>query len=70
MKLIAGPQGLYSGITTTISVEYAFDRKLQRMVPVRMEEQYAERGGDQRVEGTAEYSNYRVFETSGRLVTP
>ena len=70
MKLIAWPQGSYNGIITTITVEYMFDQKLQRMVPARMEEQYLERGGDQRIEGTAEYSNYRVFETSGRVVTP
>jgi len=70
MKLIAGPQGLYGGITTTITVEYTFEQKLHRMVPARMEEQYLERDGDQRIEGVAEYSNYRVFETSGRLVTP
>jgi hypothetical protein len=71
MELIAAPRGFYSGIKTIVTVEYGLDGKLRTMVPVRMDEQYLEReGGDQRIEGTAVYSNYRVFETSGRLVTP
>lgn len=70
MELIAAPRGFYSGIRTVVTVEYALDGKLRTMVPVHMDEQYAETDGDQRIEGTAVYANYRVFETSARLVTP
>ena len=69
MTLSAGPQGRMGGITTVVTVEYALDGKLQMLVPARMEEQYLERDGNQRIEGTAVYSNYRVFETSGRVIT-
>jgi len=70
MHLISGPDGVLTGVTTIVTVEYARDDKLQMMVPARMNEEYVEHDSNQRIEGTATYSNYRVFETSGRLVTP
>jgi len=71
--------------TADISVDYRFDPRLGIGVPVRMEEVYkqsvitniAPAGSPrrllttwERIECVATYSNYRRFETSGRLVPP
>jgi len=69
LELDAKPGDGHSGLHTTITVEYARDEKLDRMVPSRMHEDYAERGGSHHVTGSAVYSNYRVFETSARVVS-
>ena len=71
--------------TAVLDVDYRLDAKLGLKVPVRMSETYeqqvilnvAPRGSPQnlsarreRIECVATYSNYRRFETSGRLVSP
>jgi hypothetical protein len=69
LELDAKPGDGHSGLHTTITVDYARDEKLDRMVPSRMQEEYAERAGSHHVTGSAVYSNYRVFETSARVVS-
>jgi len=75
-----------SGHTTAdISVDYRFDPRLGIGVPVRMAELYTQSAISniapagsparlittwERIECVATYSNYRRFETSGRLVSP
>jgi hypothetical protein len=65
----------------TIDVDYGYEPKLGLRVPTRMTEMYGQlrmpltAGGsiplhEDRIECQATYSNYRRFETSGRLVTP
>jgi hypothetical protein len=71
--------------TASIEVEYSPDARLGIRVPARMSEVYAQqaltnvaRRGEpsrlvslfERIECVATYSNYRRFETSGRLVSP
>jgi hypothetical protein len=70
LELDAKPGTDHTGLRTTITVEYATDEKLTRPVPVSMHEDYAERGGDHHVTATAVYSNYRVFQTSARVLAP
>jgi hypothetical protein len=70
LELTAKPRAGLSGLRTVITVEYAPDEKLNRLVPASMQEDYLEAGGDHRVTGNAVYSNYRVFETSARVVSP
>jgi hypothetical protein len=70
--------------TAEIAVDYRFDPRLGIAVPVRMAEVYTEVTRNvapagslqmllttrERIECVAMYSNYRRFETSGRLVPP
>lgn len=49
-----------------ITVDYDRDLAIGALVPVRMIEQY--RRDEMTVEGEATYSNYRRFQTSGRIV--
>lgn len=71
--------------TAVLQVDYRLDQKLGLNVPARMSETYeqqallnvAPRGSPpvlasrrERIECVATYSNYRRFETSGRLVSP
>ena len=69
--------------SATITVEYAFDDKLRMWVPSRMEERYrvlrlADNAGSMlrnqtrfaEIESVATYSNFRRFETSGRIIRP
>ena len=70
LELTAKPRAAFSGLHTVITVEYATDEKLNRLVPATMQEDYLESGGGHRVTGNAVYSNYRVFETSARVVSP
>jgi hypothetical protein len=60
----------HTGLQTIITVEYVRDEKLNRPVPASMHEEYIEHGGDHHVTATAAYSNYRVFETSARVLSP
>lgn len=61
----------HDGLVTTITVDYANDPKLQMTVPARMHEEYVQIGGHtERIRGDATYTNYRVFETSGRVIIP
>jgi hypothetical protein len=55
-------------MAVTITVDFQRDPKLDLWVPLRMEERY-----DDYLESTtcaARYSNFRRFETSGRLISP
>jgi hypothetical protein len=74
MELTANARGGYTGLWTAVTVDYARDPKLATIVPVRMEEEYRERGSrganNEVIRGTAVYSNYRVFETSAKVISP
>ena len=60
-----------AGMNVSIRVDYRRDAKLDMWVPSRMEEIYVEdRTPGERVTCTATYSDYRRFETSGRLIVP
>lgn len=50
-----------------IRVEFAPERTLGCLVPVRLTESYS---GRLYGEGTATYRNYRKFQTAGRLLPP
>lgn len=50
-----------------IRVDFRADATLAMLVPARLEEHYVS-GGEGR--GAATYRNYRVFQTSGRVVPP
>ena len=54
----------------TIAVTYRTDGKLGMLVPASMTEEYRARrdGVDTLITGVAEYSDYRRFETSGRII--
>jgi hypothetical protein len=70
LELTAKPRAGLRGLETVITVEYRLDEKLDRLVPANMQEDYVERDGSRRVSATAVYSNYRVFETSARILAP
>ena len=57
-----------SGAKARMVVEYALEQRLGLWMPRRMREWYE--GGVQGIEGEALYSNFRRFETSGRLLAP
>ena len=74
-----------SNTTAQIVVDYRLDPRLRIRVPVRMSEAYEQQSIEnvappgvprrlitrrERIECVATYSNYRRFETSGRLVSP
>jgi hypothetical protein len=69
LELDAKPGDNHTGLQTIITVDYVRDEKLNRPVPASMHEEYAERGGDHHVSATAAYSNYRVFQTSARVLS-
>jgi hypothetical protein len=54
----------------TIAVDYRADAKLDMLVPASMREQYRSHAGDDEtfISGVATYTDYRRFETSGRIV--
>ena len=57
----------------TVDVEYRRDEKLDLWVPVQMRETFMEMRGstvEENIGGEAAYSNFRRFETSGRVVAP
>ena len=57
----------------TVEVDYQRDTKLDMWVPVQMHETYMEMRGSavsENIGAEAKYSNFRRFETSGRIVTP
>jgi hypothetical protein len=57
------------GMTGSVVVDYRLDRKLRMWVPARMKEKYVLIGGDNdSIDCDATYSNFRRFETSGRLL--
>ena len=49
-----------------LTVNFRREAKLDLLVPYEMRESYAVRGGD--IDGVATYSNFRRFETSGRVL--
>ena len=62
-----------SSASGTVEVDYQRDTKLDMWVPVRMHETYMEMRGSlvsENIGAEATYSNFRRFETSGRIVTP
>jgi len=54
-------------VAVSISVDFDKDQRLGEWVPKRMQEQYEELSGES-VTTTSTYSNFRRFETSGRLI--
>lgn len=58
-----GRRGTYS-----VRVDFARSAQFAVLVPVRLEERVV--SGRDRTRGSAVYSNYRRFQTSGRLVPP
>jgi len=66
----------------TVTVTFAHNAKLDRWLPLQMDETYARQGTGgtffvktpgpftERIECVAKYTNYRRFETSGRVVPP
>jgi hypothetical protein len=57
-----------TGARGRIVVDYGMEGKIGLWVPRKMAENYA--GGAVTVKGTAIYSNFRRFETSGRMLPP
>jgi hypothetical protein len=55
-----------TGAEADILVEYARVKEPDVWMPVKMTESYG--GGSSSVKGVAEYSNFRRFETSGRVL--
>jgi hypothetical protein len=53
----------------SISVEFRRDQRLELWVPSRMDERYDQGLGDFTT-CSAQYSNFRRFETSGRVISP
>jgi hypothetical protein len=60
---------LPSSLKVSIDVNFAIDARLGLLVPVRMDERYDEISGSS-TRCSARYSNFRRFETSGRLIVP
>jgi hypothetical protein len=58
-----------SNMKVSIAVSFGRDPRLDVWVPARMDERYEEISGDSTT-CSARYSNYRRFETSGRLIVP
>jgi hypothetical protein len=59
--------------TSAISVTFRYEPRLEMMVPTLMEEEYrTSTSARQRelITGRATYSNYRRFETGGRVIAP
>ena len=57
----------------SVEVDYGRDAKLDMWVPVRMHESYLQSRAtmiNEAIDCVATYSNFRRFETSGRIVTP
>ena len=62
-----------SNAWATVDVEYQRDSRLDIWVPVQMREKYMEMRGsavEEKIGGEATYSNFRRFETSGRVTEP
>jgi hypothetical protein len=68
MQLKASARGEYSSLDTIVTVEYERDAKLNAFVPSTMQEEYREPHGHV-VTARAVYSNYRIFETSARVIS-
>ena len=53
----------------SVTVTFRIEARLGFLVPYRMDETYSQVSG-QRITSAATYSNFRRFETSGRLIEP
>jgi len=62
----------HAHLDATSLVHYARDAKLEMWVPLTMSETYVQQTGntEERIVCTATYSDFRRFETSGRLISP
>lgn len=58
-----------SQLRVSITVDFAHDARLDVSVPSRMDERYDEISGSS-TRCSARYSNFRRFETSGRMLAP
>jgi hypothetical protein len=56
-------------VTGSIVVTYGLVPRIPTLVPLTMSERYTTRGGAT-IGGEAVYSNYRQFQTGGRVITP
>jgi hypothetical protein len=56
-------------VTGSVIVIYGLVPRIPALVPITMSERYTTRGGT-RIGGEAVYSNYRQFQTGGRVMTP
>jgi hypothetical protein len=56
-------------ITGSIVVTYGYTPAIPVPVPLAMSERYTTRGGS-KIGGEATYTNYRRFQTSGRVISP
>jgi hypothetical protein len=56
-------------VTGSIVVTYGLVPRIPALVPLTMSERYTTRGGA-KIGGEAIYSNYRQFQTGGRVITP
>ncbi len=59
--------------SSSIKVTYGLEPRLEMMVPLLMEEEYRTartRGPGELITGRAIYSNYRRFQTGGRILAP
>ena len=60
-----------AGLDGSILVDYRRDQKLDMWLPSRMRETYLVQGSTfDRIDCVAAYSNFRRFETFGRVVSP
>jgi hypothetical protein len=59
-----------NGTRADIAVSYGMDARLGLLVPVEMHESYGyvQSRPDERIECTAKYTDFRRFETSGRVI--
>ena len=64
----SGPSATGS-VTGSVTVNFRIEARLGFLVPYRMDETYLQATG-QRITSTATYSNFRRFETSGRIIEP
>jgi hypothetical protein len=65
--------GRESNAVASVEVDYGRDARLDMWVPIKMVETYMEMRASlvqENIGGEATYSNFRRFETSGRVVTP
>ena len=70
VRLSDGEQ-LVTAVSFRLDVTFEREARLEMWLPSRMDDVYERTGGDSylRVEGAASYTNYRRFETDGRVIT-
>jgi hypothetical protein len=71
LVLTRPPTDRIAGLNASILVDYRRDQKLDMWLPSRMQEEYLVQGSTfDRIDCVASYSNFRRFETFGRVVSP